>query len=493
LQQESYQGIMAGTSAQPCIAVLSRWLACGLLMLIALSSTGCREFQNHRTSLASLHAVGRYDQAAAMLDDPATRRAYGDRNEVLWNLDRGAVALALGENDRAIELLETAEMIAEVQREKSAGDVLGQWVLNDTTATYIAEPYEDIYINVLKILAQLRAGRIDGGATVEARRMASKADQLRDLFLKYEEALEKEAGRKQVSTRSNVGASSTGRNSTRLRGTSTHGGVTAVNAGEFVESTLGTFLTVVTFLKSGDDEFQRVAARRLVDSIRLQQGLIGPVREEDFAHLEELSSRDVNVLIVALSGRGPTKYPQRIGPIPLGTVPVYFELPYLRVHPTEVRSARIEIEGFGSATSPVYREPLKLVEDMSLVAAENHRRMLPLIQQRTIVRYAVKATTSVVLTEMARRSARDSNQGLVQVAGVLAGLAVLAATEEADLRSWVFLPGQARVGLLKLPPGQHRVRVVYESVMGGAVYATAWETITVTEDGLASIVTHYWR
>jgi hypothetical protein len=94
---------------------------------------------------------------------------------------------------------------------------------------------------------------------------------------------------------------------------------------------------------------------------------------------------------------------------------------------------------------------------------------------------------------MARRRSSDRDQGLVQLAGVLAGLAVIAATEEADLRSWVFLPGQARVGLLKLPPGEHRVRVIYEAPSGGAIYATAWETINVSEAGLASIVTHFWR
>jgi uncharacterized protein len=458
-----------------------------LLIFAALFLGGCRQFQDHRTSLATLHAVGRYDQAAAVLDEPRTRQAYGDRNEVLWHLDRGAVALALGEVDQAIELLETAEHIAEVQREKSAGDILAQWTLNDTAAKYIAQPYEDIYINVLKLLAQLRAGRLDGGATVEARRLASKADQLRDLYVKYEEALEKE-----TSTRL---AARDGGARSRPRGTSEHGGLTAVNAGEFLESPLGTFLTAVTFMKTGDREFQAVAGRRLLDSIRLQRGLIGPVREEDFAGLEDLDPSSVNVLVVALSGRGPSKYAQRVGPFPLGTLPIYFEMPYMQVHRSEVYAARIEIEGFGSPSSPVYRERLKLVEDMSLVAAENHRRMLPLIQQRTFLRYALKATASVVATEVARRSAHPQDRGLVQVAGVLIGLAAIAATEEADVRAWVFLPGQARVGLLRLPPGEQRVRVVYESAMGGAIYATEWETIYVGGGAgdLASVVTHFWR
>ena len=38
-----------------------------------------------------------------------------------------------------------------------------------------------------KIMAQFGAGRIQGGATVEARRIGSKADRLRDQYLKYKD------------------------------------------------------------------------------------------------------------------------------------------------------------------------------------------------------------------------------------------------------------------------------------------------------------------
>jgi hypothetical protein len=119
--------------------------------------------------------------------------------------------------------------------------------------------------------------------------------------------------------------------------------------------------------------------------------------------------------------------------------------------------------------------------------------MLPLIYTRTLIRYAIKAGVSVALTEAARRGAADHNQGWVQLAGVVAGLAVLGATEHADLRCWVFLPGQARVGLMKLNPGPHRVRVVYEGFNGGTVYASPWQDVDVSESGLTSVVAHYWR
>lgn len=435
-----------------------------------LAASGCREFANHRASLESLAATGQYSQAAAVLDDPKVRAEYGTRNEVLWELDRGTVALALKEDDAAIKLLSEAEDTTEIQRKQTLGDVAGQWVLNDTVTRYVAQPYEDIYINVFKTLAQLQAGRLDGGATVEVRRMASKADLLRDTYIKYAEAAQAKVGPELD----------------RARGL-----VPTNNAGEFIESPLGTFLTAVTFMKTGDRESQGVAARRLQESIRLQQGIIGPVQAADFESLETLAPASINVLVVAFSGRGPTKVAERVGPIPLGTVPVYFELPKLQTHPTEVGSARLEVAG--PEGSLAYRQPLPLVEDLGSVAAENDRRAMPAIYARTLVRYALKAGLSVAVTEAARRQASDQNQGWVQLAGVLAGLVVLGATEEADLRSWLFLPGDARVGLAKLPAGTQEVRVVYESAGGGDVYTSPWQTIQVTEQGLTTTITWYWR
>jgi hypothetical protein len=115
------------------------------------------------------------------------------------------------------------------------------------------------------------------------------------------------------------------------------------------------------------------------------------------------------------------------------------------------------------------------------------------VYTRTLIRAGVKAGLSATATEVARRSAADSNTGYVQVFGALAGLAFLMSTERADLRCWVFLPGQAHVNLLKLSPGEHRVRIVYESTDGSPVHTTEWTTLTVRDGGLTSLVTQYWN
>lgn len=450
-----------------------RGSACRAIVPAAvLCLVGCGEFSSHRAKLAGDYAAGWFDAAARDLDAPETIDLYGNKNRLLYELDRGAVALAMGDYDKSIDLLNQAEDRIDYYREKTLGDQIGQWTLNDTTSSYVAEPYEDMYTNVLKIIAQFGAGRIQGGATVEARRIGSKADRLRDEYLQYKEQVQKESKDKlgeNAQPRYALSASN--------------------DEGNFVESPLGTYLAAVAFMKSGNGELQRVAGKRLVESIRIQAGLIGPVKDDDFADIEERRPESVNVLVVALSGRGPTKYAEKIGPIPVGTFPVYFELPKLQTNLSTVAAARVEVEG----ASPGEACELKFIEDMSSVAIENHKRTLPLIYARTLIRAGVKAGLSATATELTRKNARDNNKGLIQVAGAVAGLVFLATTERADLRSWIFLPGQARVGLLKLPAGQHRVRVVYESHGGGIVYTTPWHNVTTSDDGLSSVITQYWN
>lgn len=465
---------------------------------------GCA-FQQQRAEMHNLAARGDYALAAAELDRPATIDLYGQRNRLLWLLDRGAIALALGDSDRAIDLLSQAEAIMDRAREPSTSDTITSWLLNDSETTYIGEPYEDLYTNTLKLLAQLRAGRIEGAATVEARRAAGKADWLRDRFVRELQAVRTRGG----------SSFATSLEQSPLDRTP---GATAVSParpattadGQFVESTLATYLTAITFMKAGEPQLQAVAGRRLADSIQLQGSLIGQVRPEPFANVGELRPAEVNVLLVALSGPAPVKDVQRVGPIAAFTFPVYFELPVLRAVPSRVASAEVSIYATAAETpAPANGEPdpddaatpdtvagpavatirLDLVESLSAVATENHRRQLPLIYARTLLRAGLKSGAAFAGAEVVRR--RDKN-GLATVGVVLGGLALLALTERADTRAWAFLPGQAHVAVTKLPPGRYTASVQYLGAGGGTV-ARGQTVSFVIADGPEALTTLVWH
>lgn len=445
-------------------------VAVGCVSLTAL--VGCAGIAEQQNALNQFHAQGMFREAATYLDDPKTQEAYGKKNRLLWQLDRGALARTTDQPEQAIEILEDAERTIELGRQTSAGDAVGSWLVNDTVIPYQAEPYEDMYVNVIKLLANLELGRVDGGATVEARRLAGKANQLRDRYLQLADAASHRPESAQIA---------------QARGS--FGGLVETNkAGQFVESPLGTYLSAIAFMKVGDANFQQVAGRRLVDSLEIQKGLVGSVRTEDFLDMGTRSGKDVNVLVVALSGRGPTKDVEKVGPIAIASVPVYLELPRLVEHPSVVTGARVKIDG-----AVVPGSDLKMIEDLNAVASENHRRQLPLIYQKTIIRYIIKAGVTIGVTESIQSRKGNRDDQWIRFAGGLIGLGVLMATEKADLRCWAFLPGQARVTTLKLEPGVHTLSVEYLADNGAVVYTAPNKTLTVTEDGLATGVFQYWR
>jgi hypothetical protein len=105
-----------------------------------------------------------------------------------------------------------------------------------------------------------------------------------------------------------------------------------------------------------------------------------------------------------------------------------------------------------------------------------------------------------IATEAARRGSRGHHdtQTAIEIAGILGGLLFVSQTEKADLRCWAFLPGQAHVGLLNLPQGEHTVRIEYLSAGGGVLYSAPPRTVRAggaagNANDLTTVVEQYWR
>ncbi len=448
-----------------------------LLCVLPVGLGACRSsFDVHRDGVRRLVGEGRWEEAAVALDRPETKRLYGDRNELLWLFDRGSVAQAMGDHETAIDTLNRAEDIMDRKRGENVGDVLGALLINDTVRRYTGEPYEDIYLNVIKMLAHLQAGAIDGGATVEARRIASKANMLRDRYLEiYPATRRKAVGEIGDAQRGDSASASAGfvPSWTADVPASVAGTVATNEVGQFIESTLGLYLTAAVWMHAGESGNQRVAAERLVQTIGLHADLMRGVDAADFADLATREPGTSNLLVVALSGLGPRKTAFRFPPIIIDGAPIYFELPIVREGPSAGRRARVVVGRDGAS-------PLSLVEDFGQVAAENHRRELPLTYVRTLARAAVKALAT---REAVKAIERKNDDDLVRLGVNLAGLLVPVLTERADTRAWETLPGRAHVGLFVLPPGSHRVRVEWLNDAGRVIDESEVFEVEVTEPG----------
>jgi len=446
----------------------SRARVIGVIGFCALTAGCATPFQTHRDRIDDLADNGAYDEVIRILESEKGRKFYADRDRLLYYLDLGLARFADGDDEGAIGALTTAEIIMDTRFEENAGDVFAKLVLNDTLSNYLGEPYEDIDTNVFKMLAQLEQGNIQGGATVEARRLANKVDLLREQYLEITQKIVND-------DRADHNVSLAGAPSV----------VATDEAGRFIASPLGEFLTALTFMLTGDAPNQGVAARRLRQAIEAQGDLIGPVDPEPFAALETMRPGDANALAVAFAGPGPRKAALRVGPIPIYETPVYFELPILKHPRSETKQVVVVVEREDGSTTEA---SLHLIEDMARVAQVNHERQLPQVYLRTLLRAAAK---SVALTVAARSTDNDT----AKVAIVLGGLAFLTVTEKADLRSSRLLPGQAYVGLLDLAPGTHRIVYRFLDGQGGLLYETAPTDVTISDrpDEFQTVIEWFWR
>ncbi|MCK4874094.1 MAG: hypothetical protein KAS72_15330, partial [Phycisphaerales bacterium] len=432
---------------------------------------GCA-FPEHREDLRAFVRAGQYSLAAAALDEARDDGQYGENDELLYDLDRGMLALILGDHDLAFRRLDHAEKVIERNFTRSISADLASYLLNDAVVPYGGEPYEDQYANTFKLLIQLHRGQLTGRATVEALRLADKSTARRDRYEKVTQKLRDDDDITDVLAQSESSPA-----------------VTVTSEGEFLESTLGTYLATIVWSRIGDFNNQRVAAQRLGEAIHAQREAMPGVDPAPFADLGRLRRDDASLLVVAFTGSGPIKRAERAR-LPLGRQYVKIEYPVLETKPSNVHAIRIMVDG-----QPAHG--LDMVEDLAGVAAETYRRQLPMIYLKAAGRTIFKAVVGGVLIHVAEESRDDHkkkdkhNTGDDLLVLLAHGLNILLAeTEQADLRSWVTLPGQAYVGLYNLEPGEHTVTIEFVRRDGKVMGAPKTQTITI-EPGRLAVVDAY--
>lgn len=395
---------------------------------------------------------------------------YADGDEVLLELERGGVALAAGAFATAFEALNDAEELTELQVRTAGTRRIGQWAIGDRVSPYMPAAHERQYINVLKMIAHVGRQRVDTDLRIEGRRMATRANVLRDEYLDAVLATGDEGGEALEEQIARAPGWVRGRN----------------RAGTFVESPAGIYLTAIAARADGDMNTADVALRRLDDALRLHNELAETAQTWVFDDMG-VDEPIPNLLAVATTGTGPDLERETFGPYFVAGLPVLFELPRIRRGGSEVARVWLEIS---AGPGQVRRLDMGRLEDVNVVMAENHRRALPLVYRRTALRALVK---SGVVTIGGLAGGVASGRPSVGLAGVVGSLGVLALTERADTRAWVALPGSIWARSARIEPGEYAVRVLYEGAAGAVVHVGPWESLTISEHGIAGVVGRYRR
>jgi len=436
-----------------------------LLALAALSgwAAGCvSAFDESRVELIRAHDRGNFEQAAQILDEANTEGLYGSKNEILWLLERGAAAAANNDTKLTLSALNRAEQQTEIFFEQSASDIAGQWLIGERASRYITRAYENQYINVIKMLAHFQAGTIENGPTIEARRMASKANRMRD---KFADILDE------------------------IRDKGIEAEYTLSDPGTFIESPLGVYLSAIAFRENGEPDMASTALTRLRSAASAQAGL-GISGDTSYVDaLAEIDAAQQDALFIAVGGVGPRLSRESVGPIFIYLTPIYFELPQIEPGGSRATRALVEFEEPGGSTRSV---ELSLIEDLSAVAEANFQQELPVVHARTYIRALTKSglfTAGGIALQNSDASNEAKAAGLLF--SLIGGLVYLSATEKADVRCWSMLPGVAWAGVLDLPEGEHKARIVFLSPGGQRLHVGEWSTVRGSAHGLDSVI-EYW-
>jgi hypothetical protein len=406
------------------------WLAA----LLALALSACSSFRELYPTLNGMAAAGQYDQAVKLVEK--NKEEYGDRNFVLYQMDRGTMLHYAGkyaESNAAFAAAE--ERIDRLYTESITGNVAA-FAVNDNLLPYKGEDFESVMVNIYQALNYIELGNVES-ALVQARKVDQKLDYINRQYEPDKKNIYKEDAfaRLLMGALYELSGSRDDANdayvSARLA-TGIYDKDFSVNYGVSAPAVLGAnLLTDAAFM--GSEELNQARQR--------------------FGSAPLLSAADKRkwgqAYFIHFAGRAPVKYEKAISGV-YGSYAVKVAFPEYRSVHYLVTGSQVLVDGQQAAAL----DPAEPVGAIAIKSLENRKNR---IYAKAIARAGAKLVANVALQNEARRR---GGEGAGLLAAVLGGAASVA-SEQADLRCWQTLPDRILIGRVLLPPGKHKLQVQF--------------------------------
>jgi len=413
-------------------------LACGLALVLAAGCTPHRELYPRLDGLAR---AGKYAEAAQLVEK--NRETYGERNEVLYNLDRGVFLHYAGEYRKSNQAFEAAERRLDELFTRSVSGEVGAFLSNDNTLPYRGEDYEAVVVNIYRALNYVMLGQKDE-ALVEARKVDLKLDLINRAYAPGEKNVYKEDAfarylmgvlYEQGGTRDDLNDAYI---SNRLAASIYEKDFARHYSVDVPDTLKVNLLTTARFM--GREELER--ARQKFPNVPLLE--------------PELKREQGELYFVHYAGRAPDKVEDAImAHMPDGYL-LRIAFPRYRRRSYLVTGSRVVVNGSVAARL----EEAEPIGDIAIQSLANRKGR---IQAKAIAR----ATTKYLATRAASQAARRDSE-LAGALTFLAGNVASAVSEQADLRAWETLPDRILMGRVLLAPGTYRIQVQFTGA-GGVV------------------------
>lgn len=392
----------------------------------------------------------RYEKAVQEIQKARIDNKYQEKDRVLFYLDLGTALHYAGRYGESNKYLSEAEEAIEENFTKDISKLATSMLLNDNALDYPGEDYEDIFTNILKALNYIYLINLED-AMVEVRRINMK---LRKLQNKYQEMAE-ELSKNEKKVKFKPGK-------TELR-----------------YSALGSSLSMLSYFHLGKLDDARIDRRRVQEATSgslesfLDKALIPPEPER------------APIYSICFTGKSPIKIPLILSldfdpdlDLAMITIPgeendniifkykgsrefhLKFAVPIMKERHSRIRSVRLFVDGNLKGEMP-------LLEDFSDVAKETFKAKKPIIYLKAGLRTLLKA----IIDSKAKEEIDKKTKENVSLGAILKFAVDKATdlTENADLRCWRTMPGNAYIKRTDLTPGTHDITFEYIDDRGKVV------------------------
>jgi len=362
------------------------------------------------------------------------------KDRVLYYLNSGAASFYFNDYTKSIKQLELAEQAIEELYTESISKGATSFLLNDNALDYSGEPYEDLYINVLKAISFLNTGSFDG-AYVEVRRATTK---LKELSLRTEQLIQ-------------------------AHNNSEDGSLYSLSNSGIYSSALTHYLSHLIYRAEGEYDNSRISLEKARETFALYPSVY-PFQMPQ-ALDSTTSTQNSHLNIIAFTGLGPIK--RGVGaritsfddfvlisdPTSYYVDAFYFpgisagynfkfEFPELIPTPSEISSIEVYADS-------IFLGRLELLEDMNKVAMQSFEVKKRMIFFKTLIRAITKGIGAKKIgNELEEKTAPGVGCLLAGLTNVLADI-----SEQADLRAWSTMPGYALVGEYSILPGKYTIEL----------------------------------
>jgi len=438
-----------------------------LVALVCMLS--CTTVTRVNREVDGMVAGHRYVEAAQLLE--GSEDVYGERNRLLWDLERAMLLHLAGEYEASNTAFEDAKVVAERSYTKSVSQGLGRYAVNDRVVDYAGENFERAMIHVFAAINYIQLGMRDE-ALVEAR-------QLDDLLRRF---------------------------------ATDHG-----DRYTYQEDAFGRYLTGMLYEGAGDSDDAYIAYWKALEAYERYERSYGvgvPASLRDagaraasrlgeaqlWEFQERWSSRDPgefspdrspllapvtgDLVVLHYNGQSPRKVEQFID-MSFGKGWAYVNASTSEgVEADDVATAaavaasipasdtiRVALPRYVESSHAIQRvvvriddalllRPAELVQDVGAIALRDLEDRIWSIRARAIARAAIK----YALARSVSAAAEQSDDQNVRAAGLIVGALLRAytvASERADTRSWSAVPDEIWMVQARVPGGEHRYDLAF--------------------------------